>query len=54
MTPKKAEEKYIAFVKEAKKTHGYDAKRTTKADGTAIDPAKEKKFQELSKTVGAH
>ena len=52
MNPKEGEQKYIAKVEELKKKHGYDPKRTTKADNKPIDEAKLKKFDDLSKQLG--
>jgi hypothetical protein len=52
VTPKQAETKYIALVEAKKKEFGYDAKKTTMHNGTAIDSKKQARFAELSKQLG--
>ena len=44
-----AAQKYVAKVEEFKKSKGYDAKRTTRANGKAIEADKLKRYNELKK-----
>jgi len=52
LTPAEGEKKYIELVESLKKKHGYDPKRTKKADNSDISKVTLDKFDKLSKELG--